>query len=313
MTSLYVTNERRPIPLSACYQLAGEGFCVSVFLLQVFDENRVCCFIGLTEHSCNMPRKKYWRKTRFHKETKGDGNVSKNNDSGESGTVVFTEISTVSGHFHQGHPQFMPNSGAQCVANSCSAILYDKVKPVSMWTSNDLDAVLISGDELYSNVKPNLPAGETFLLISDIPDVMDMHNGTFGIRAGESLTGYVLGTVHADLQSDIFMPLRDALERTLSVFTSCLITFHSSTFAIIKRDQYLYVVDSHSRNVEGVQVVDGTAVSIRYTGLEGVFQHCTRLAISLNTGALVLEILVTVGTGACGRKKTSDNCNCNFL
>ena len=50
----------------------------------------------------------------------------------------------VSGNIHQGHEMFGNESrGRQCAFMALNSILYEQISPVSAWTSQTLDAILV--------------------------------------------------------------------------------------------------------------------------------------------------------------------------
>ncbi len=55
-----------------------------------------------------------------------------------------------------------------------------------------------------------------------------------------------------------------------------------SNFAVIAEDGIYYVFDSHSRNVHGSQVQDGTSIMMRAVSWHGVYRYCLNLAQSMN-------------------------------
>ena len=62
------------------------------------------------------------------------------------------------GSFHQGSKIFPPESiGKQCVSNSIIAATYHTEKPVNTWNSEDLDMVLLNGNDLYLKSTPTMP------------------------------------------------------------------------------------------------------------------------------------------------------------
>ena len=57
---------------------------------------------------------------------------------------------SVQGTFHQADILFEDNAGTQCVANCLAALAYHKLKSAKYWSSNDMNRILMTGDELYT-------------------------------------------------------------------------------------------------------------------------------------------------------------------
>ncbi|XP_026113678.1 uncharacterized protein LOC113092313 [Carassius auratus] len=59
----------------------------------------------------------------------------------------------VRGSFHQGDARFGWNRNRQCAVNSITAVMVSVLKDVLTWTTEDLNAVLFHGDELYTSMR----------------------------------------------------------------------------------------------------------------------------------------------------------------
>ena len=67
----------------------------------------------------------------------------------ESAVTVSHDF-TVRGTMHQGNNRFDENSrGIQCTAMSAASILYSTFKSPILWSTKDIDNILIKGDELF--------------------------------------------------------------------------------------------------------------------------------------------------------------------
>ena len=66
--------------------------------------------------------------------------------------VFFTKIMHLfaSGSVHQGHEMFGQESrGRQCAFMAFSSILYEQKIPVSAWSLNTIDSIMVNADMLY--------------------------------------------------------------------------------------------------------------------------------------------------------------------
>ena len=88
--------------------------------------------------------------------------------------------------FHQGSEIFPPESiGKQCVPNSIIGVIYHTDKPVNTWSSEDLDMILLNGNDLYLKIHTH----HDYLLISEIPDVVKLNKKTYKICHTQTLYG----------------------------------------------------------------------------------------------------------------------------
>ena len=79
------------------------------------------------------------------------------------------------GIFHQGSEIFPPESiGKQCVSNSVIAVIYHTEKPVNIWNSEDLDMILLNGNDLYLKIHTH----HDYLMISEVPDIVNLNKKT---------------------------------------------------------------------------------------------------------------------------------------
>ena len=89
-----------------------------------------------------------------------------------------------SGNIHQGHEMFGNESwGRQCAFMALNSILYEQISPVSAWTSQTLDAILVNGDRIFlSALRSQLIPDAVALSLSDLPTT-DTDQSTPGPRA----------------------------------------------------------------------------------------------------------------------------------
>ncbi|XP_033725385.1 uncharacterized protein LOC117315345 [Pecten maximus] len=188
----------------------------------------------------------------------------------------------IQGHFHQGHPRFLENAGKQCVLNSLSALLHNSEKNVSQWTAVDLDHTLVKGDELYGYLRRSSTMNYDYLSIPDIPRLIEYNEQMFQIEFQESLSG-TFGNVQ-DLDQYQFVTLFEALQLALDQqdIHGAFITFKGNTFVVVKQTGGYFVFDSHSRNIEGLQVPDGSSILKYSLSVQEVHDHCINLATSMN-------------------------------
>ena len=99
-------------------------------------------------------------------------------------------MTSVLGNLYQGdHREFQARSvGKQCVANSIIAIIYSTVLPLKNWEAKNLDAILRSGDRLYSRINSKQ---HDYLLMNDFPDVITEYGEQYSIGKNGEMFGWL--------------------------------------------------------------------------------------------------------------------------
>ncbi|KAK6168644.1 hypothetical protein SNE40_019836 [Patella caerulea] len=191
----------------------------------------------------------------------------------------------VYGSFHQADVRFGVFSGTQCTGNSLVAVLFSCIKPVHIWNTNDLDKILIAGNELYSFLQSSSSMHNRYILISELPRSLIVFEKLFNIDIQlDSVVGLMRNGDSTFEYNEVSMTLYEALQTCLLQYESCFITFGGNTFVIMKRNEMYYIFDSHSRSSVGLLTADGTSVLIEYKGIIDVYTHCCNLAESMEIG-----------------------------
>ncbi|XP_076836836.1 uncharacterized protein LOC143482374 [Brachyhypopomus gauderio] len=176
--------------------------------------------------------------------------INESSDAIESVCAQFSQVQTLTGSFHQGHPMFANKANKQCVANSVTAIMMSKVKNVLSWTPADLDDVLMKGDDLYRSIRDagsiHDPSG--YLFVGDLPTTHTLQNNSFDLNYSDVMFVGLFGVHDYDEMQNVYMPYDEALIRVFSQFDACLFTVNLNTCAIIKQGSCYVLIDSHSRN-----------------------------------------------------------------
>ncbi|XP_072018377.1 uncharacterized protein [Amphiura filiformis] len=174
------------------------------------------------------------------------------------------------GSFHQGDQTFKESAGQQCTVIALVAAIKAQQKLPNQWDADDVDEVVIKGDERYNlSALSGCPAVDevpTFFFLGDVAitwDVKELFDGTLCLK-----------------DEGPFFNLSSALHRAFShevSKASALLVCYGHTTAIVKihsLDTYA-LVDSHARNRGGVNDPNGTAVVLFFKSLtklyEGVF------------------------------------------
>ena len=172
---------------------------------------------------------------------------------------------TVHADFHQGNElMFGSSAGKQCVAMSLCSIVYNEIKSVNIWEPSIMNQILYYGNNLYSVVSQSL--NQDFLLLNEVPELVDTENDTFHLQYSESFSGALFMTVN----NDPYVTLEHAFKEIFFTtnYKSCLLTIGMNTVAIIMPFPDVFkVFDSHSRDLHGMPCASGCCV---LTSVEGV-------------------------------------------
>ncbi|XP_006824386.2 uncharacterized protein LOC100379079 [Saccoglossus kowalevskii] len=189
---------------------------------------------------------------------------------------------SVQGSFNQGHPQFLYNSGRQCVANSLVSILYSKIKLVFSWDTFDLDTILRTGNELYGFLQQSSTCNDAYLLVTELPEIIELFDLRFALNIAESLSGIIgkSGDFNAPL-----MAFNVALEITLRDHDACIVIFGGAAFSVLKNGDTYWIFDPHARDSKGMVEPDGKSVLLQCRNVEVVYEHCCNLAVSMHVSA----------------------------
>ena len=172
---------------------------------------------------------------------------------------------TVHADFDQGNElMFGSNAGKQCVAMSLCSIVYNELKSVNIWEPSIMNQILYYGNNLYSVVSQNL--NQDFLLLTEVPELVDIENDTFHLQYSESFSGALFMT----LNNDPYVTLEHAFNEIFFTtnYKSCLLTIGMNTVAIIMPFPDVFkIFDSHFQDLHGMPCASGHCV---LTSVEGV-------------------------------------------
>ncbi|XP_076872151.1 uncharacterized protein LOC143522232 [Brachyhypopomus gauderio] len=227
--------------------------------------------------------------------------INESSDAIESVCAQFSQVQTLTGSFHQGHPMFANKANKQCVANSVTAIMMSKVKNVLSWTPADLDDVLMKGDDLYRSIRDagsiHDPSG--YLFVGDLPTTHTLQNNSFDLNYSDVMFVGLFGVHDYDEMQNVYMPYDEALIRVFSQFDACLFTVNLNTCAIIKQGSCYVLIDSHSRNSQGERTKSGTSLVAYHATMESLLNHVMVLGLSLNADKMQFEITGVTATVSC--------------
>ena len=156
-----------------------------------------------------------------------------------------TIFKVVKASSHQGNAViFGRTAGSQCTFMSLTAIVYSNVKSLNYWTQNDLDAILNTGNDLYSS----FGYVDTFLDLQELLLQIQLENTTIEFER----TVPIVSSLCAESRNFIDIP---------AGYNSGIILVGSTSRAFIFFKSSYYLFDSHSRN-EGGMVGGNTGTAV---------------------------------------------------
>ena len=153
---------------------------------------------------------------------------------------------------------------------SLNAIVFREVKSVNIWNQTTLNTIMVCGDNLYGTISQSI--NKNYLLLTDVPEFVNMNNITFHLEYSDSFSGALLMTVN----NYSFVTLENALDEVFHSlnYKSCLLTIGMNTVAIMMPFPDVFkVFDSHSRDLYGMPSTSGYCVLISVEGIQNLVQY----------------------------------------
>lgn len=166
----------------------------------------------------------------------------------------------VRGSFHQADENKFPNfsNGRQCTANAAVAIVKCSIKDPELWVGNDVDNVLMVGDEIYREsieTRPHVSIREHNHMYLNAQEVKKK-------IAISTLTRYIhiepveLGHLTKDMYD--CMKLEDRLQEFLKSDGSAILTSNNISIAVGRNNNKIWMFDSYARDRFGRLNKDNT-------------------------------------------------------
>ena len=165
---------------------------------------------------------------------------------------------------------FGSNAGKQCVAMSLCSIVYNEIKSVNIWDPSIMNQILCYGNNLYSVVSQSL--NQDFLLLTEVPELVDIENDTFHLQYSESFSGALFIAVN----NDPYVTLGHAFNEIFFTtnYKSCLLTIGMNTIAIFMPFPDVFkIFDSHSRDLQGMPCASGYCILTSVEGVQNLVQY----------------------------------------
>ncbi|XP_070549851.1 uncharacterized protein [Ptychodera flava] len=211
-----MANETRNAVLCDSYDMANDNVSTRERFISYKEGNET------SEHDMTSMAMKTTSNTEYEvRVNESDIKVDKMIDS-EKVKIQIKCSNLVQGSFNQSHAQFGENSGRQCVANSYVSVLYSKIKNVQMWNTCDMDLILQTGNELYGCVQQSPSVIDVYLLVTELPQSIELFDTKFKSSFGQSVTGLIGEDINID---SFVMSLYNALVVTLTQYDACFVNF----------------------------------------------------------------------------------------
>ncbi|XP_073731800.1 uncharacterized protein [Misgurnus anguillicaudatus] len=199
------------------------------------------------------------------------------------------------GSFHQGDERFGYNRNRQCGVNSLTAVMMSKLKNVLTWTTDDLNTVLVKGDEIYTCMrlqgKINDSTGSGYVSIAELPKMHTLYSTKFKINYNESYSGRIGDSIYDEDVKNICMPVDEAIQRALLDCDACLLNIKDNICSVIKEGTRFAIFDPHARNCKGMcEYGIGTSIVAYYDDIHMLYGHVLNLAKSLNAELKPFEV-----------------------
>ena len=183
------------------------------------------------------------------------------------------------GTFHQGDTSIFPqiSAGKQCVPNSVIAVILHTEKPISNWTSMDLDDILLNGNSLYLNIYTR----HDYLLVNEIPDIISFHQQNYKLMKHQPIAGSLQGTT-SEISTNLIDALKSLEKMSLCAILSIGDSAGAYAMAVFSYNQKMYVFDSHSRNLQGLPHEKGKSIVVAFNTSEQASRYLEFLSNRLN-------------------------------
>jgi len=143
------------------------------------------------------------------------------------------------------------------MTNSLYALGLNKLKPVSTWSSDDINEVLSCGDKMYLDIAESRNISR-YLYAEELPENVTVQSSVYRVSKLNISGGLLF------VQKPSTVSLLGALETALQDQQSgCIVILSIYAISFIRSNNGYYCVDSHSRGNDGMSNPKGRAVVMR--------------------------------------------------
>ena len=186
-------------------------------------------------------------------------------------SVEIDPSKTIRAPYSQGNELvFGPNAGQQCAAMSLCSLIYNYKMGIN--SSSDLVQIMNIGNQLYSSL--SLLARQSYLMITELPTMLNVFETTYQVRFSESYSG----TVDQENTMEAYQyrtSLQTAFESLMCEnYRSFILTVGCITVAIYyTNNEKFKIFDSHARDLYGNSHPQGTCVLLEASSVNDLVQY----------------------------------------
>ena len=163
--------------------------------------------------------------------------------------------------------------GLQCISNSIISLIYHVNKNCELWTLEDIENILRSGNILYKSI-----GKKTTLLVSDVPQYIKLYNFIYHISEQNS----VIGDIFKEDINFNTVPFKK-VEPIIVTHKVCVLVIGECAVSIIHSNNNFHVFDPHNRNKYGLPDINGGSIVLKFKNFNSLLMYIDRLSQSLNT------------------------------
>lgn len=179
-----------------------------------------------------------------------------------------------SGTLHQGNV-YSFGQGFQCtiIATVALIALYSSHYTFpSQWMPTVVDEIVVDGSRLYDDFMQSISQrAPRYLAHNEIPHSIFAWNSLYHLHIYDDVFYGIVG--HQSNSEALSVNFDEALENSLQISQSLLLTAGDMTVAIFADSSYFYIFDSHARNYAGIPDENGNAVLLCFETIEEVLAY----------------------------------------
>lgn len=157
-----------------------------------------------------------------------------------------------------------------------------------MWTTQDVNNILATDDELYTILQRSSSMHNRYLLVEELPQYFECFSRSFEFTTNSTLATIVCLSDDQPSYADFnALPLYEALQISLVDTDGCFVCFGGNTILIGKTNGVFFTFDSHSRTSKGLFSSNGRSTRLLFNSIEELFMQIQTLAKSMGYSNMV--------------------------
>lgn len=131
---------------------------------------------------------------------------------------------------------FGNNSGTQCVANCLDGLAFEQFKCSTLWTTQDMNRILTTGDELYTYLQRSSSMHHRYLLVEELPQYLECYNKSFEFATDSTLATIICLSNEEPCYADFnAYPLFEALQLGFLKRMGVLCVLQATHFLLVRQ------------------------------------------------------------------------------